>query len=118
MQETMRAWVRVRAPLLAALAAAVVLSASHPASADPATHHLDIPAEDLASALKALGAATNEEVLFSADVVAGLRSTELKGEYTTDAALAILLKGSGLKAGRTATGVLLIQIGKSRGSRS
>lgn len=108
MQETMRAWARMRAPLLAVLVAAVVLGASQPASADPATHHLDIPAEDLASALKALGAAANEEVLFSAAVVAGLRSTELKGEYTTAAALAILLKGSGLKADRTATGVLLI----------
>lgn len=108
MQETMRAWARMRAPLLAALATAVTLGATRHASADPATHHLDIPAEDLASALKTLGAAANEEVLFSAVVVAGLRSTGLKGEYTTDAALAILLKGSGLKAGRTATGVVLI----------
>jgi len=108
MQETMRARARMRAPLLAVLAAAIALGASQHASPDPATHRLDIPAEDLASALQALGVAANEEVLFSEAIVAGLRSTELRGEYTTDAALAILLKGSGLEAGRTATGVLLI----------
>jgi len=73
------------------------------------TYPLNIPAQDLGSALKALGAAANEQVLFSDDVVAGLRSTEVKGEYTTNAAIAILLKGSGLKADRTPSGVLLIR---------
>jgi iron complex outermembrane receptor protein len=70
---------------------------------------LDIPAQDLGSALKALSAAANEQLLFSDDIVAGHRSAALKGEFTADDALAILLKGSDLKVERTKSGVLLIR---------
>ena len=73
------------------------------------TFRFNIPAEDLGSALKALGAAANEQVLFSEEVVAGLRSPELKGEFTTNAAISILLKGSGLKVERTRSGGVLIR---------
>jgi iron complex outermembrane recepter protein len=79
------------------------------------THRFDIPAEDLSSALKALGAVANIQVLFSEDVVAGLRSGPLKGDYTTDAALRILLDDSGLKVDRSVTGVLLIRRSPAKG---
>src|SRR6266853_6413033 len=78
------------------------------ARADP-TYPLNIPAQDLGSALKTFGVAVNEQILFSNDVVTGLRSTAVKGEYTTKAAISILLKGSGLQADRTPSGVLLIR---------
>lgn len=83
--------------------------AAPPAEARAITHRLDIPAQDLGAALKAFGAAANEQVLFSDDVVAGLHSPQLKGEYSTDEAVTLLLKGSGLKADRTPSGVLLIR---------
>ena len=70
---------------------------------------LDIPAQDLGSALKALSAAANEQLLFSDEVVAGHTSVALKGTFTTDDALAILLKGSDLRVERTKSGVLLIR---------
>lgn len=73
------------------------------------THRFDIPAEDLSSALKALGAMANIQVLFSEDVVAGRRSAALKGDYTTEAALRILLDHSGLAVDRSVAGVLLIR---------
>lgn len=79
-----------------------------------ATHSLDIPAQDLGSALQVLGTMTNEQLLFSSDAVSGKRSTAVKGTYTTDTAIAILLKGSGLKAERTASGVLLIRYSRSQ----
>lgn len=79
-----------------------------------ATHSLDIPAQDLGNALQVLGTMTNEQLLFSSDAVAGKRSTEVKGTYTTDRAIVILLRGSGLKAERTALGVLLIRQAKSQ----
>ena len=79
----------------------------------PTTHSLNIPSQQLGSALTALGAAANEQVLFSNDVVSGLRSPAVKGEFTTDAAVNLLLKGSGLQAERTASGVLLIRDPKS-----
>jgi iron complex outermembrane recepter protein len=77
-----------------------------------ATFRFDIPVQSLGSAIKALGTAANEQVLFSDDVVAGRRSTELKGEYTVIAAIKVLLKGSGLRVDRTASGVLLIRADK------
>jgi iron complex outermembrane receptor protein len=76
-------------------------------------HLLDIPAQDLSSALTALSAAANEQVLFSKDLVSNLRSPALKGEYTTDEALTFLLKSSGLQAERTSSGVLLIRYPKA-----
>ncbi|MEJ0038324.1 MAG: secretin and TonB N-terminal domain-containing protein [Gammaproteobacteria bacterium] len=97
---------------------AFAISHSTPAFADDvATHTLDIPAQDLGNALNALAAAANEQVLFSKEVVAGLRSTAVKGEYTTDAALGLLLQGSGLEAARTLSGVLLIRAKSARSQK-
>src|ERR1700735_2653750 len=69
---------------------------------------LDIPAQDLGSALRELSADANEQVLFSQALVAGRRSNKLRGDYTTDTALAILLDGTDLRVERTQSGVLLI----------
>ncbi|MBS0420015.1 MAG: TonB-dependent receptor [Proteobacteria bacterium] len=72
-------------------------------------HSLDIPAQDLGSALKALAAAADEQILFSPSVVAGRRSSSVKGDYTTDNAVAVLLKGTGLRADRSPGGVILVR---------
>jgi iron complex outermembrane recepter protein len=82
-------------------------SATFPALASTKLR-LDIPAQDLGSALKELSADANEQVLFSQAVVAGRRSNKLRGDYTTDTALAILLDGTDLRVERTQSGVLLI----------
>ena len=95
-------------PALAALAVSFG-ALSGVASAAAPKMQLDIPAQDLGSALKALSAVANEQLLFSDAVVAGHSSGRLKGEFTIDDALAILLKGSDLKVERTKSGVLLIR---------
>jgi iron complex outermembrane receptor protein len=108
----LRMWRLVqRRMALHAVVAVLALSASViPAFAiADTTLHLNIPAQDLGSALKAFGAAVKEQVLFSDTVVAGRRSVRVEGEYTTGAALSLLLKGSDLKADRTRSGVLLIR---------
>lgn len=108
---------RKRALAETSLCIALLLGVNGPtlAMADlGATHSLDIPAQDLGNALQALGTMTSEQLLFSSDAVAGKRSTEVKGTYTTDTAISILLKGSGLKAERTSSGVLLIRQHKSQ----
>src|SRR5579862_2473769 len=97
---------RVRHAVAAIIIACCALPAF--AMADPKIQ-LDIPAQDLGSALKALSAAANEQLLFSDEIVAGHRAAALKGEFTADDALAILLKGSDLKVERTKSGVLLIR---------
>lgn len=101
--------------LAAAAASAVVVLvgattlAAPPVEARMVTHQLSIPAQDLGEALKALSAAADEQVLFSDQIVRGKKSGELEGSFTTDQALDLLLKGSGLKAERTPSGVLLIK---------
>jgi outer membrane receptor protein involved in Fe transport len=77
-----------------------------------ATHRFDLVAQELGNALKSLCAVADEQVLFSETTVSGLRSSEVKGEYTTEAALSILLQGTGLHADRTPSGVLLIRGGR------
>jgi len=73
-------------------------------------HQLDIPSQDLASALKSFGSAAGEQLLFSEEVVRDKSSGPLKGKYTAEQALEILLKDSGLQVSRTPSGVLLIQM--------
>src|ERR1700728_1110416 len=96
---------RLRYALLAGTL--TLASATFPALASTKLR-LDIPAQDLGSALKELSADANEQVLFSQAVVAGRRSNKLRGDYTTDTALAILLDGTDLRVERTQSGVLLI----------
>src|SRR5579862_318922 len=70
---------------------------------------LNIPAGDLGTALKALGAATHQQFLFSNGAVAGIHTARLVGRYTIDDALKILLSGAYLKVDRTRSGVILIR---------
>lgn len=100
--------VRSRLLVRMSVCSVLALAASTAAFAD-AKFQLDIPAQDLGNALKALGAAANEQVLFSKDVVSGLHSVELKGEYTSDQAIQKLLAGTDLRADRTESGVYLIR---------
>ncbi|HLH10415.1 MAG TPA: STN domain-containing protein [Methylovirgula sp.] len=58
----------------------------------------DIEAQPLASALDAYSAKTGREVLYDSSLTARRRSTEVKGKYTIEDALTVLLAGSGLQA--------------------
>ncbi|WP_266168092.1 TonB-dependent siderophore receptor [Dyella subtropica] len=55
-----------------------------------------IPAQPLSTALFAFGKRANVQVLTAGHVVAGLRSTGVQGSFTADAALSLLLEGTGL----------------------
>ena len=58
----------------------------------------DIPAQDLRAALEAFDTATGISVLYGSDLAAGRRSSALRGRYAPDAALRLLLEGTGLIA--------------------
>src|SRR5579872_6185372 len=98
-----------------ALFVALGLQLATPAMATPSAAgtsgavELNIPAEDLGTALKALGAATHQQLLFSNATVAGIRTPRLVGRYTIEDALKILLGGADLKIDRTRSGVILIR---------
>lgn len=64
----------------------------------PATQAYEIPAGDLDSVLRRFAAQHKLQLVYSADLVRGKRSSGLSGIYSQDAALRQLLSGSGLQA--------------------
>src|SRR5688500_5706781 len=71
--------------LWAAMAAVGVLGtgiAAPTVEARGVTYNLDIPAQKLDDALRALALASQHKLLYSSRLVAGRYSPELKGEYT------------------------------------
>jgi hypothetical protein len=56
----------------------------------------NIPAQPLDQALEAFGATTRLQVLYETSLTAGRLSTEVRGPYPQDAALRLLLVGTGL----------------------
>jgi Secretin and TonB N terminus short domain len=88
----------------------------HSALADTATFDFDIPREDLALALNQIAQQSHIEIAFSAELTRGKTSPSLKGTYTPERALKLLLKGSGLRVRRIAGGALVIE--KGRGGMS
>jgi iron complex outermembrane recepter protein len=59
--------------------------------------HFDLPAQPLARSLEAIGAATNTDVGFDANQVAGLMAPAVKADLTLDGALVRVLAGTGLR---------------------
>jgi iron complex outermembrane recepter protein len=92
------------AAVLMALAAPGVTSAQ--ARADQA---YDIPAQDLAGALRAFGRASGKQLAFDESLTRGKRAPRLKGEFSADEGLTRLLSGSNLVAQPTASGVYAIR---------
>jgi hypothetical protein len=56
----------------------------------------DIPAQSLASALNAYGITTHYEVIYNGQLAVGRQSAAVKGNFTPEAALQLLLEGTGL----------------------
>jgi iron complex outermembrane recepter protein len=70
---------------------------------------IDVPAQPLAQALVTLAKQTGIEVLAPAELVAGKQAPAVSGNVTPQAALAQLLKGSGLEARRTGAYSFIVQ---------
>lgn len=87
----------------ARLIGATVLTALSimPASAADRAQVIELPAQDLASALEALAAQTHSQIVYSSDLVRDKEGEAIKGELTTEEALRRLLRSSGLDVRRT-----------------
>jgi len=72
------------------------------------TYSFDIPAQDLASALRTFARTSRQQVTFSGTLVRGRKSAALKGNHAVDRALDILLSGTGFKIRRADRGVLVL----------
>ena len=76
---------------------------SLPEAADQALE-FDIPALALGDALKRYAAVTRQPALFRSEILAGRTSSAVRGLYSPDAALRLLLDGTGLAAEKVRTG--------------
>lgn len=66
------------------------------AQQDP-TREYDIAAQDLGTAITQVALASGRQIVVADDLVRGRRAPALRGRYSTDAALAALLGGTGLR---------------------
>jgi iron complex outermembrane receptor protein len=114
--QTVRCLKRVlRRYSIAALAVALSLLV-HSAFADTATFAFDIPRESLALAVNQIARQSHIEIAYSAELTRGKISHSLKGSYTPEQALKMLLKGSGLHVRSITDGILVIE--KERAKKS
>lgn len=66
-------------------------------SLDPGTRiEFDIPPQPLDGALEAYTSASHQQVLYESALASGRQSTEVRGVYSQEAALRLLLSGTGL----------------------
>lgn len=77
-------------------------------AAAPSAIQYDIPAGPLAEALNRFAQQSGIAVVVDAAKVHGLRTPGLKGGYAVDEGFAVLLRGSGYAASKTAAGYVLV----------
>ena len=100
-----------RAPLAgAAVAGGLLLARAGRGGAARAAHFaFDIPAQPLQAALEQYSNVTGGSVVYRAALTVGRRSAAVKGIHTPEAALRMLIEGSGLVAEYTATNAVVLQ---------
>lgn len=102
----------MRAMLLTTASVAMVATAAPTAAyAQEATYQIDIPAQSMGDALRALGKATKQNIVFNGSLVKGKRSAAVRGRMSASAALEQMIAGSGLKMGRGSGGGYTVQAG-------
>lgn len=98
----------LRACLLGVLALVATapwgFAAAVPSGSEAQMFQFDIPSQPLDDALNRYASLTERAMLFRSDVVAGRTSSAVRGRYTPEQALSLLLEGTGLAAERTRTG--------------
>jgi iron complex outermembrane receptor protein len=91
----------------ALLASSIMLPTAAQAQLQP--KQFDIPAQNLGDALRQFGVQAARPIIFDESGVTGRTNPALKGRYTVDQALALLIAGSGLRASTGARGVIILK---------
>lgn len=99
-----------------AAGALTALAPAAPAYAQQQTYNFDIPTQDLGSALRVFARASRQQVTFDDGAVRAKRAPALRGSYTAEQALDLLLSGSGLTAERGRSGLFIIRPAAPAGS--
>lgn len=97
--------VKVRSAFVA-VACSIALAMS--AQADALKQAIDIPAGELAAALKLLAKQSGADLVYRPEQVQGLQTSGVKGELSIEEAVTKLLEGTALKLSTDATGAMLI----------
>lgn len=87
-----------RTRLLGAAAAGAILLAAPGAAADDARHQYSVRGDDLGETLRRIAQESGREIIFSGTAVSGKAAPALRGNYTVEEAVALVLAGSGLSA--------------------
>src|SRR5580704_2013805 len=78
------------------------------------TYSFNLPEQALADSLRAIGQQTDMNILFEPDAVKNARSPALKGQYTVDEAIRLVLVGTKLEAQHTAASNVVIKVKSAR----
>jgi iron complex outermembrane receptor protein len=98
---------RMRSIVLCCLAGLFISGAAF-AQISNDTVHVDIPAQSLSSALTQFGRDTGTEIVFAPEVVKQKISTAIRGDFSKEKALALMLSGTDLTYRVTAQGAIVI----------
>lgn len=103
-------------PFRLGFAAAAALTAAAPVAAQPqrTTYAFDLPAQDLDGALKAIAAATGQQIVFRGSSVRGKRSNPVRGDYSVEEAVTAAVRGHGLLVSRSPRGIWVVSPGTAR----
>ncbi len=93
---------------IAALLATMMIQAAHSETSN-GKHHFDIPAQSLNQALLTFGRQSQQQIMYSSSMTENYRSPALKGDYTTEEAIKILLSNSALQAVSSGTGSITVK---------
>jgi outer membrane receptor protein involved in Fe transport len=102
---TMRSKIAVRLALWSAASLAIQVAT---ATAQTRTVSVNIPAQDLGSSLSDFARQSNQQLLYSPDLVRGRRAQALAGTYAPDQALRKLVGNSGISISRTTNGAFVL----------
>src|SRR3984885_9455175 len=80
------------------------------------TYSFNLPEQPLADSLRAIGQQTEMNILFEPDAVKNARSPALRGQYTVDEAIRLVLAGTKLEAEHTAGSNVVIKLKSARSS--
>lgn len=90
---------------------------AHAQGADAATRDFNIPAGDLATVLGRYSSQAGLQLVYSSDLVAGLKSAGVSGRMNAQEALARILSGTGLSSTMNGNSVTLLRVDAAGGER-
>lgn len=88
----------------------VLLLFMFPVCAEEPRYVFDIPAGPLDYALLKVGQISHTKIMFASEKIRSMQANPVNGEFTVQSAIFELLKGSGLNATRTESGILIIRL--------